>query len=54
MQRKMELRMQAEQGALAAERAAFERTQAAAQAELDRERAQITAGAAVRAAVAAS
>ena len=44
--------MQAEQVALAAERAAFERTQAAAQAELDRERAQITAAA--RAAVAAS
>jgi hypothetical protein len=53
MQRKMELGMQAEQVALAAERAAFERTQTAAQAELDRERAQITAGAA-RAAVAAS
>jgi hypothetical protein len=34
--------MQAEQVALAAERAAFERTPAAAQAELDRERAQIT------------
>jgi hypothetical protein len=50
MQRKMELGMPAEQVALAAERAAFERTQA----ELDRERAQITAGAAVRAAVAAS
>jgi hypothetical protein len=45
MQRKMELKMQAEQVALAAERAAFERTQAAAQAELDRERAQITAAA---------
>ena len=44
--------MQAEQVALAAERAAFERTQAAAQAEFDRERAQITAAA--RAAVAAS
>src|SRR5665647_2857328 len=54
MQRKMELGMQAEQVALAAERAAFERTQAAAQAEFDRERAQITAAAAVRAAVAAS
>jgi hypothetical protein len=54
MQRKRELGMQAEQVALAAERAAFERTQAAAQAEFDRERAQITAGAAVRAAVAAS
>ena len=53
MQRKMELKMQAEQVALAAERTAFERTQAAAQAELDRERAQITAAAA-RAAVAAS
>jgi len=46
--------MQAEQVALAAEHAAFERTQAVAQAELDRERAQITAGAAARAAVAAS
>ena len=54
MQRKMELGMQAEQVSLAAERAAFERTQAAAQAEFDRERAQITAAAAVRAAVAAS
>jgi hypothetical protein len=54
MQRKRELGMQAEQVALAAERAAFERTQAAAQAEFDRERAQITAGAAVRAAVAYS
>jgi hypothetical protein len=43
MQRKMELGMQAEQVALAAEHAAFERTQAVAQAELDRERAQISA-----------
>jgi hypothetical protein len=45
MQRKMELKMQAEQVALAAERAAFERKKAAAQAELDRERARQTAAA---------